>query len=111
MLNGVKFCLFSRNGLWAKAINTAILLENDLLTGNRVLSPCQQFFGKETRSILSLVQKFGKMCMATHWDNSHQAKLANNGTLGIRVGFAEGHPVGSNYIYNPKTKIISLTKM
>ena len=43
MLNGGKFSLFLRNGLWAGAMNTANLLENNLVTTKRQLSPFQQF--------------------------------------------------------------------
>ena len=55
MLNGSKFNAYLQSGLWAKAANTAMLLENNLLTPNRILSPFQQFFGKGKRSILFLM--------------------------------------------------------
>ena len=47
MLNGGKFTVYLQNGLWAKAANTAILLENNLVTPNRTLSPFQHFLGRE----------------------------------------------------------------
>ena len=47
MLNGEKFNAYLQNGLWAKAANTIMLLENNLLTLNRNLSPFQQFLGRE----------------------------------------------------------------
>ena len=43
-------------------------------------------------------------------DNTHQAKLANQGTPGIWVGYAEGHPTGTYQAFNPKTKKITLTR-
>ena len=43
-------------------------------------------------------------------DDSHNAKLANGGTLGIWVGFAEGHPIDSYHVLNHKTHEIKLTK-
>ena len=50
------------------------------------------------------------MCITIYWDNSHQAKLANWGTPGIWVSFAEGQSVDASHVYNPKTMKISLTK-
>ena len=47
MLNDGKFNAYLQNGLWAKAANTAMLLENNLETLNRNLSPFQQFLGRE----------------------------------------------------------------
>ena len=46
MLNGGKFTTYLWSGLWAEAANTAMLLENNLITPNRTLSPFQHFFGK-----------------------------------------------------------------
>ena len=57
LLNNGKFSTFLRSGSWARAVNTANLLENNLFTPNRDFSPFQQFFGKGPRNILSLVQK------------------------------------------------------
>ena len=83
MLNGKTFTTFLWSSPWAEAANTAMLLENNLITPKKTLSPFQQFFGKGKRNILTLMQKFGKMCIATYKDNSHGAKLANCGTTGI----------------------------
>ena len=55
------------------------------------------------------MQKFGEMCIATYKDNSHQAKSANCGTPGIWVGYAEGYPTDTYWIFNPKTKKDILT--
>ena len=54
------------------------------------------------------MQKFGEICIATYRDNTHQAKLANQCTPGIWVSYAEGHPIGTYQILNPKTKKIIL---
>ena len=67
-------------------------------------------FEKGKRSILSLVQKLGEMCITTHWDNSHRAKLANHDIVKLWVGFAEGLWVSTYLVYNPKTKRMNLTK-
>ena len=56
------------------------------------------------------MQKFGEMCISTFKDNTHWAKLANKGTPRIWVGYAENHPTGTNWIFNPKTKKIILTR-
>ena len=87
-----------------------MLLKNNLITTNRTLSPFQQFFGKGKKIVLTLMQKFGEMCITTYKDGSHQAKLANHGTLSISVSYAEGHPTGTNWIFSPKTKKIILTQ-
>ena len=50
------------------------------------------------------MQKFGKMCIATYRENIHQAKLANQGTPGIWVGYVDCHPNGTYWVFNPKTK-------
>ena len=63
MFNGSKFNAYLQNSLLAKAANTAMLLENNLLTPNRTLSPFQQLFRKGKRRILTLMQKFGEMCI------------------------------------------------
>ena len=49
------------------------------------------------------------MCITMYRDNFHGAKLANQGVLGIWVGFTEGHPIGTYHMYNPKTKKIIVT--
>ena len=56
---------------------TTFFLENDLVTPKRNFCPFQNYWGKGERSILSLVQKFGKICVTIHGDNSHWAKLDN----------------------------------
>ena len=53
MLNGSKFTTYLQNGLWAKAANTNMLLENNLIAPKRNLSSFQQFFGNGERSILT----------------------------------------------------------
>ena len=55
------------------------------------------------------MQKFGEMCIATFKDNTHWAKLANQGTPSIWVVYAKNHPTGTNWIFNPKMKRIILT--
>ena len=49
MLNHGKFTTYLQSGLWAEAVNTAMLLENNLITPTRTLSPFQQFFGRERK--------------------------------------------------------------
>ena len=56
------------------------------------------------------MQKFGEMCIATFKDNTHRAKLANRGTPGIWVGYAENHPTSIYCIFYHKTKRIILTR-
>ena len=56
------------------------------------------------------MQKFGEMCITTNKDNTHQVKLANHGTPGIWVSYAENHPAVTYRIFNPKTKKIILTQ-
>ena len=110
MVNSRIFTAYLRNGLWAEAAITAMLLKNNLIIHNRNISPFQQFLGKEKRSILASSQTFGEISNATYTDNSHLAKLAEWGTPGIWVGFAESHQVGTYSMYNPKTKKIILIK-
>ena len=53
MLDSQNVFAFLRNSLWAEAANTATLLENELLTSKRDLSPFEHFWeGKENHSIL-----------------------------------------------------------
>ena len=104
MLNGGKFTTYLQSGLWAEATNTAMLLENNMITPNRTLSPFQQFFGRGKKNDLTSMQKIGEMCITTYKDNSHGAKFANHGTPGIWVVYTENHPVGTYWIFNPKTK-------
>ena len=49
------------------------------------------------------------MCIATFKDNTHWAKLANHGTPGNWVSYADNHPTSTYWIFNPKTKCIILT--
>ena len=109
MLNGGKFNAHHQNGLWAKTANTAMHLDNNLITPHINLSPFQQFFEKGKRSILSSMQKFCDMCIPTYRDNTHWAKLASQGTPGIWVGYAEGHLTGTYGVFNPKIKKVILT--
>ena len=48
------------------------------------------------------------MCVTTHCNNSHHAKLTNYGMPGIWVCFG-GHLVGTYYVFNSKTGKTSLT--
>ena len=70
MHNGGKFNAYLQNGLWAEAMNTTMLLESNLLTLNRTLTQFQHFLGNKTRNILSLMQKFGEMCIKALRDNT-----------------------------------------
>ena len=82
MLNSGKLSLFMRNGLWAKAMNTTILLGNSLLTSTRGLSPFQHFWeGKEMYP--NFGAKNGELYITTQCNNSHQAKLTNIFIIGI----------------------------
>ena len=49
MLNGGKFTAYLQSGLWTEAANTATLLENNLVTPNRTLSPFDNFLGRESK--------------------------------------------------------------
>ena len=51
------------------------------------------------------------MCITIYQDNSYQAKLASQDTLGIHVGYAKSYPVDTYNGYNPKTDKISLLKI
>ena len=55
------------------------------------------------------MQKFGEICITTYRDNTPWAKLANRGTPGIWVVYAECHPTSTFQVFNPKTKKIILT--
>ena len=78
----------------AKAANTTMLFKNNLITPNRNLSPFQQFSRKGKRIIVSLMQKFGEMCITNYRDDTHWTKLAKQGTPSICVGYMEGRPTG-----------------
>ena len=95
MLNRGSDATYLQSGLWAEAGNTAMLLENNLVTPQRTLSPFQPIFGKGKKNVLTSLQKFGEMYIATYKDNSHWAKLANHGTSIIWVGYTENHPAGT----------------
>ena len=105
-----KFNAFPWNSLWAETASTTMLLKNNLLNPNRTLSPFHQFFGKGKRSILSSMQKFGEICVTTHRVSSYCAKLANRGTPGIWVGYADGHLTGTYRVFCPKIKKIIFTR-
>ena len=47
MLNGGKFNTYLQSGLLVEAANTAMFLENNCLSPSRILSPFQQFLGRE----------------------------------------------------------------
>ena len=104
MLNGGIFTTYLQSGLWAEAANSAMLLKNNLIIPNRILSPFQNFFGKMKRNVLTSIQKFSEICITTYKDNSHWAKLANHGTPGIWVSYAERHPTSTYKISMPKLK-------
>ena len=90
------FCL--RNSLQAEATNITTLLENNLITPNRDLSPFQQFLGREREAI------------TMYRADSLQTMLVNCGTPSFWVSFTEGHPVGNYHVDSSKTKrIISTT--
>ena len=44
------------------------------------------------------------MCLVTYRDNTHQVKLTNQGIPGIWVGYADGHPTGTYWVFNPGQK-------
>ena len=99
-----------QSGLWTEVANTATLLENNLINPNWTLSPFQQFLGKGKKHVLTLMQQFGEMCIATYKDNTYWTTLASHGTPGICVGYSENHPTGTYRIFNPKTKKVILTR-
>ena len=74
------------------------------------LSTFQQFLGEGKKHALTLMQKFGEMCIATYMDKTHWAKLANCGTPDIWVGYTGNHPTGTYRIFNTKSKNIILTQ-
>ena len=90
--------------MWAKAANSATILENTFLAQNGTLRPFQHFLGKGKESILSLMQNFGEMCLTTYRDNTHWAKLANCGAQGTWIGYTDGHPTGTCQIFNCEKK-------
>ena len=47
------------------------------------------------------MQKFGEMCIPTYRDNGHKAKLANQSTPGIWVGYVDIHPIGKIIGFQP----------
>ena len=49
------------------------------------------------------------MCIPTYSDDKHWDKLACQVTPGIWVGYAEGHPTATYWVFNFKTKKIILT--
>ena len=55
------------------------------------------------------MQKFGVICITIYRDNTHKAKLANQGTPGIWVGYAEDNPTGTYWVSKLNTKKIILT--
>ena len=77
MLNGGKVSFFLRYRLWTEAANTKTLLENNLVTTIRQLSPFQQFHGNRKYSILTSLQKFGEICVMMHNDIKHMANLSS----------------------------------
>ena len=87
-----------------------MLLENNLSTKSRDLSSFKNFFGNGNGSILTPLQKFGEISMTTNCNNLNWAKLANQGTTRILAGFANGHSVGTYWVFNLKTQNICLTK-
>ena len=56
------------------------------------------------------MHKFGEICITTYRDNTHQAKLANQSTSGIWVGYSEGYLTTTHQMFNPKTKKIIFTQ-
>ena len=80
-------CSMARNFLpfW----ETAYDLKPQHIHSSGKLSPCHQqrfkpistIFWRGKWSILPSVQNFGEMCIIICWNNSHHAKLANNGAL------------------------------
>ena len=50
------------------------------------------------------MQKLSEICITTYKDNSHKDKVVNHGTPNFWVNFADGCPVNTNHVYNPKIK-------
>ena len=50
------------------------------------------------------------MCITTYRNNTHWAKLANQGKPYIWVDYAEGHCTSAYWVFNPKTKKITSTR-
>ena len=65
MLNGSKIITFLRNELKAEADNTVTLLENNLFTTDRYLSPFQQFLERETEASCLWFKNLVK-CVSPH---------------------------------------------
>ena len=63
MLSSGKFTAYLQNSLWVEAANTATILENNLITPTRTLSPFQQFFGKGKQNVLLSMQNLVKCAL------------------------------------------------
>ena len=107
MLDSSKYTAYLQSDFWAEAANTTTLLKINLITPNRTLSAFQHFFGKEKKLVITLMQKFGEICIAANKDNTHGDKQANCGTPGIWISCTENHLFGTYRIFNPKTKKLS----
>ena len=111
MLNGGKFTTYLQNGLWAEAVNTVMLLKNNLLTPHRHLSPFQQFLGRETEASCLQCKNLEKYVFSptriTHTGLNYTIKaLLIYGLAMLKV-----IPLVHTGFFNLKTKNIILPRM
>ncbi len=81
MLNDVKLTAALRKNLWAKAANTATLLDNRLKPNNCDSDEFLQFCGKGVKSVgqPTLLYKFGKIYITTDHSQLLKGKLSDYG--------------------------------
>ncbi len=77
MLNGGKFTSSLQNLLWAEAAQTAKVLQSNLASQQRAMSPYYQFFGKGRTRILDTAQRFDEICIvASHYEQDAESRKA-----------------------------------
>ena len=92
LLNGTKLPLKLRHGLWAEAENTAIDLENTLVTPNKPVPSYTAFFEKEYAAFRTL-HKFGEVGIVSYGReiNKMKPKHLNRGRHCLYLGHAINH--------------------
>ncbi len=97
MLNNAKLTVALCKKLWAKAANTATLLENRLKPSACDSDALSQFCGKGVASAVqhALLHKSGKICITTKHNQLPKGKLSNRGKQRLFLEYSENHVRGT----------------
>jgi hypothetical protein len=110
MMNHASLTATLRHGLWAEAAATATLIENTIVTKDKLTAPYVRFFGKEPEYVRNL-RTFGEIgVVLNHAQQKIRGKLADRGRACLFLGYSANHAVDVYRMLNLETRRVIHTR-